>query len=74
MKTERISIRITGKKKQKFMKAAQLYGLPLSQLIENIVDEWCADNMPTEWILAHSGMSIEDQNKILRYLKGVENE
>lgn len=74
MKTARIGIRTTEHKKQRFMKAAQQYGVPLSQLIESIMDEWCSDHLPIEWQLDHAGLSAEDKNKLLQYLREVENE
>lgn len=74
MKTARIGIRTTEHKKQRFMKAAEQYGIPLSQLIESIVDERCSDHLPLKWQLDQAGFKTEDKNKLLQYLKEVEND
>lgn len=63
MKTERISIRITEKKKQKFIEMANHSGMTLSDFVVTIVNEWCDDHMTLDEVLQQY-----DINKIKQFL------
>lgn len=66
MKTERISIRITEKKKQKFIEMANRSSMTLSDFVVTIVNEWCDDHMTLDEVLQH--YNVKDINKIKQFL------
>lgn len=71
MKTERISIRIAEKTKQKFIEMANRSGVTLSDFVVTIVNEWCDDHMSLDEVLQH--YDIKDLCKI-KHAKEIENE
>lgn len=67
MKTKRISIRITEKKKQKFIEMANRSGMTLSDFVVTIVNEWCDDHMTMTEMLQH--YDVKDISKIRQFVK-----
>lgn len=67
MKTERISIRIAKKKKQKFIEMAKRSDMTLSDFVVTIVNEWCDDHMTTTEPLQH--YNAKDIDKTLQFVR-----